>query len=72
MHSRDTARVAVRSVDSKGAIYVAPRLIELDSLPRVLCGLADAWTFDHLLVLLGVALGILLVDVTLDLVLTES
>lgn len=72
VHARDPACVAVCSVNGKSAIDITPSLVELNSLPGVLGSLADASRVNHVGLILGVALSILLVDVALDLILAES
>ena len=69
----DRCGVAASRVDSEGTVDVAARLVELNGLPRVLRGLADARSFDNALVLLGVvAFQIRGMNIPLYLILTES
>lgn len=72
VHSRDATCTAIRRVYREGSVDVTPCLIKLDSLPSIFGRLADAIAFDSLLVLGGVALQILVVNVSLDLILAKS
>lgn len=73
VHSRYAARITARSVYCKGSIDVASGLVKLNGLPGVFGGLTDDGTaFDDALVLLSVIdLHVLLMNVALDLILTE-
>ena len=78
MHTRDATCVRTCRVYRECAIDITTRLIELYSLPGILCGLTNARTLNNALVLwhvLGIvtiALHVLAMDVPLNLILTES
>ena len=73
MNTRETAGVAASSVDRKRAIDISASLVELDRLPGVLRGLADARTLRNAVIRVRlVRLGLLVLYVTLDLVLPEA
>lgn len=74
VNPRNTASIALSSVNSKGAIDVTASLVKLNGLPSVLGRLTNAsGSLDHAaLVLLSVAVHLLLLNVPLYLILTES
>jgi len=74
VHSAETARVTTSCVDGKSTVDVSAGLIELDGLPSILGCLTDAWTSfsDSLLLMLALCLGLLILNVTLDLILAET
>ena len=78
MHARQSTSIASSSVDGKGAIDVTPCLVELDSLPGILGSLADARAVDDCTVTSVLSLGVvvrlhvLALNVSLDLILSES
>ena len=77
MYARDSTRVRTSCVNSKCAIDVTASLIKLDGLPGVLGCLTDARTLNYTLVLLhvlglvAIALHVLPMNVTLNLILTK-
>ena len=78
VHSRKTAGVTACRVDCKSAIDISARLIELDGLPGVLGGLADARSVDDCAVAmlrslrLSISVHILTLDVSLYLILSKT
>ena len=78
MHTGQSTSIASGSVDGEGAIDVTSCLIELDGLPGVLGGLADARSVDDCAVAmlrslrLSVRVHILTLNVSLYLILTET
>lgn len=78
IHTRETTCVTAGRIDGKSTIDVTTSLVELDGLPRVFGCLADARAVLDVVVVVIVVymslvrLDLLVLDVALDLILTEA
>ena len=77
IHTRETTCVTAGRIDGKSTIDVTTSLVELDGLPRVFGCLADARAVLDVVVVIVVymslvRLDLLVLDVALDLILTEA
>lgn len=77
IHTRETTCVTAGRIDGKSTIDVTTSLVELDCLPRVFGCLADARAVLDVVVVIVVymslvRLNLLVLDVALDLILTEA
>ena len=78
VHTRDTRCVARCRIDSKSSIDIPSRLVEFDGLPSIFSRLTDtrtvghSWLVDCIARMGLILIGILSVDITLDLILAEA